>query len=94
MRAFTIATPTPPDGKEFGNPSFEALASAEEAAGYLRIHVKTLRRLAREGRVPCARIGKYYRFRLSELDHWVRQNHNEISRPFRVNTGDDLEIHA
>jgi excisionase family DNA binding protein len=74
--------------------TFEPLASAEEAAVYLRIHVKTLRRFAREGRVPCAKIGKYYRFRLSELDHWVRQNHNGISRPFRVDTGDDLEIHA
>jgi excisionase family DNA binding protein len=74
--------------------TFEPLASAEEAAMHLRIHVKTLRRLARDGRVPCAKIGKYYRFRLSELDHWVRQNQNGISRPFRVDTGDDLEIHA
>jgi excisionase family DNA binding protein len=32
--------------------TFEPLASAEEAAVYLRIHAKTLRRLAREGRVP------------------------------------------
>jgi excisionase family DNA binding protein len=74
--------------------TFEPLASAEEAALYLRIHVKTLRRLAREGHVPCARLGKYYRFRLSELDQWVRQNHNGICRPFRVESGDDLEIHA
>lgn len=74
--------------------TFEPLASAEEAAVYLRIHVKTLRRLAREGQVPCARIGKYYRFRVSELDHWVGQNHNRISRSFRVESGDDLEIHA
>lgn len=73
---------------------FEPLASAEEAAHYLRIHVKTLRRLARDGRVPCAKLGKYYRFRLSELDRWVRQHDNQISRPFRVDTGDDLEIHA
>jgi excisionase family DNA binding protein len=71
------------------------LTAAQYSQGHaLRIHVKTLRRLAREGRVPCAKIGKYYRFRLSELDHWVRQNHNGISRPFRVKSGDDLEIHA
>lgn len=74
--------------------AFEPLASAEEAAVHLRVHVKTLRRLAREGRVPCAKIGKYYRFRLSELDHWVRKRQNQISRPFRVESGDDLEIHA
>lgn len=73
---------------------FEKLYSAEEAALFLRIHVKTLQRFAREGRVPCARIGKYWRFRLSDLDHWVRERDNRISRPFRVETGDDLEIHA
>ena len=69
-------------------PTFEQLVGAEEASVYLRIHVKTLRRFAREGRLPCAKIGKYYRFRLSELDHWVGQQHNEISRPFCVETGD------
>jgi excisionase family DNA binding protein len=73
---------------------FEELVSAEEAALHLRIHVKTLRRMARQGCIPYAKIGKYCRFRLSELDHWVRQQQNEISRPFRVETGDDLEIHA
>ena len=74
--------------------TFEQLASADEAAVHLRMHVKTLRRLAKEGRVPCAKIGKYYRFRLSELDHWVREHHNKISRSFRVETGENLEIHA
>ena len=74
--------------------TFEQLASADEAAVHLRLHVKTLRRLAKEGRVPCAKIGKYNRFRLSELDHWVREHHNKISRSFRVETGENLEIHA
>lgn len=75
-------------------PDFEKLFSAKEAAHYLRIHVKTLQRLAREDRVPTARIGKYWRFRLSDLDRWVRQHQNRISQPFRVETGEDLEIHA
>ena len=55
---------------------FEPLLTAEEAANHLRIHVKTLQRLAREGRVPCVRMGKYWRFRLSALDHWVTTQHN------------------
>jgi excisionase family DNA binding protein len=76
------------------SPNFEELFSTKEAALYLRIHVKTLQRLAREGRVPTARIGKYWRFRLSDLDRWVRQHQNQISQPFRVETGEDLEIHA
>ena len=75
-------------------PEFERLYSAEEAAAYLRLHVKTLQRLAHDGKVPCARIGKYWRFRLSDLDRWVRERQNRISRPFRVESGDDLEIPA
>lgn len=63
---------------------FEPLLTAEEAAEHLRIHVKTLQRLARESRVPCVRMGKYWRFRLSALDHWVTAQHNQTSQPFRV----------
>ena len=75
-------------------PEFERLFSAEEAAGHLRMHVKTVQRLAREGRLPCARVGKYWRFRLSDLDHWIREQQNRISRPFRVERGNDLDIPA
>ena len=75
-------------------PTFERLYSAEEAAIYLRIHVKTPQRLARLGDVPAARIGKYWRFRLSDLDQWVREHQNRISRPFRVERGEDLDIPA
>lgn len=76
------------------DPAFERLFSADEAAIYLRMHVKTLQRLAREGTVPAARIGKYWRFRLSDLDHWVREHQNRISRPFRVERGENLDIPA
>jgi excisionase family DNA binding protein len=74
--------------------SFEPLLSAEEAAHHLRMHVKTLQRLAREARIPCVRMGKYWRFRLTSLDHWVTTKHNRISQPFRVERGEDLEIPA
>jgi excisionase family DNA binding protein len=64
------------------NPSlFEPLLTADEAAEHLRIHVKTLQRLARDGRVPSVRMGKYWRFRLSSLDRWVTTIQNEVSQP-------------
>ena len=63
---------------------FEPLLTAEEAAAHLRIHTKTLQRIARAGAVPCVRMGKYWRFRLSALDVWVRSHENQISQPFRV----------
>jgi len=63
---------------------FEPLLTADEAADHLRIHVKTLQRLAREQRVPCVRMGKYWRFRLSSLDHWVATIENQVSQPVCV----------
>jgi excisionase family DNA binding protein len=60
---------------------FEPLLTADEAAKHLRIHVKTLQKLAREGKVPCVRMGKYWRFRLSVLDRWVTTIQNQISQP-------------
>jgi excisionase family DNA binding protein len=60
---------------------FEPLLSAEEAAEHLQIHVKTVQKFAREGRIPCLRLGKYWRFRLSALDHWITTIQNEASQP-------------
>ena len=58
--------------EEVGKPSFEPLLSVEEAAKLLCVHPKTLQALARTGAVPCLRMGKYWRFRASALDEWVR----------------------
>jgi len=63
---------------------FEPLLSADEAAEHLRIHVKTLQKLAREQKVPCVRMGKYWRFRLSSLDRWVAGQENQSSQPLCV----------
>ena len=70
-------------------PYFEPLLTADEAAAHLRIHPKTLQKLAREGRVPCIRMGKYWRFRLSVLDLWLEQQQNQFSQPFRVKCSGD-----
>jgi excisionase family DNA binding protein len=51
---------------------FEPLLTASEAAALLKIHPKTLQKLARQGRIPAKRIGDLWRFRASELDQWVR----------------------
>ena len=45
----------------------ERMLDSEEAAGLLRIHPKTLQRMARRGEVKGFRIGKLWRFRGSDL---------------------------
>jgi excisionase family DNA binding protein len=53
--------------------SYEPLMSDAEAAKFLgNLHPKTVQRMARLGKLPAYRIGRYWRFRASELDDWLR----------------------
>jgi len=52
---------------------FEPLLDSAAAAKLLRIHPKTLQKMARSGTVPGHRIGDLWRFRVSELDTWIRE---------------------
>jgi len=47
---------------------FEPLLDGEEAAALLKIHPKTLQKLARQGKVTAIQVGKLWRFRASALD--------------------------
>jgi len=46
------------------------LMGPKDAARFLRLNEQTVRRLAREGRLPAARIGGSWRFNQEELSHW------------------------
>ncbi len=51
---------------------FEPLLDSDEAADLLKIHPKTLQRMARRGTVVGIRIGKLWRFRASQLNEWLQ----------------------
>ena len=51
---------------------FEPLLDSEEAAALLKIHPKTLQRMARQGEISAVQIGKLWRFRASVLNEWIR----------------------
>ncbi len=51
--------------------SFEPLLNSGEAATLLKIHPKTLQKMARAGTIPAYRIGDVWRFRASTLDRWL-----------------------
>jgi excisionase family DNA binding protein len=56
---------------------FEALISSTQAARLLgNLHVKTLQRYARLGRLPGHQIAGHWYFRESELDAWLRDQIN------------------
>jgi excisionase family DNA binding protein len=59
----------------------EPFIDAIEAAAILRVHPKTVKRLAAQGLLPGMRIGRLWRFRASELDSWMRICLNSGSHP-------------
>jgi len=64
--------------------SFEALITSTAAARLLgNLHVKTLQRYARLGRIPGYQIGGHWYFRESELDAWLRHQINSKCQSVR-----------
>jgi excisionase family DNA binding protein len=50
---------------------FEPLLDDEQAAEMLCLHPKTLQKLARQGKIPAIRMGRFWRFRASMLNTWI-----------------------
>jgi excisionase family DNA binding protein len=53
--------------------TFEQLLDSDEAAALLKIHPKTLQKMARNGEISGIQIGKLWRFRASVLNAWLVQ---------------------
>jgi excisionase family DNA binding protein len=46
--------------------------TVEELAKYLKLHAFTVRRLAREGKIPSFKAGGQWRFRKDEIEQWSK----------------------
>ncbi|MGH2510144.1 MAG: helix-turn-helix domain-containing protein [Terriglobia bacterium] len=69
------------------NPSdFEPLIDAEEAAHLLGLHPKTVQLMARQGTLPAIKVAKFWRFRKSQLEVWVRSSINCPRYAYRQTT--------
>ena len=68
----THSEPHPAPDPSIGT-GFEPLLDSEEAAALLKIHPKTLQKLARTGKVDAIQIGKLWRFRASALNRWLEE---------------------
>ena len=68
--------------------------SLEETAAYLKMGKTVLYTLARDGRIPCQKIGKKWTFERSALDAWVRSNRPAesffLSLDFQIEGNDSL----
>ena len=62
------------------NESFPDVMTIQETSQYLRIPISSLYKLAQEGRIPCQKVGRHWRFRREALERWLEQmpTQNEI----------------
>ncbi len=42
-----------------------------ELAAYVKVSKSTLYKLVREGKVPCQKVGRHWRFRKETIDRWL-----------------------
>ena len=49
----------------------DEILTANEAADYLKVTVRTIYRLIKEGRIPGCKVGGSWRFRRDILDDWL-----------------------
>lgn len=45
----------------------------KEVASYLKVHERTVYRLAAKGELPAFKVANTWRFRLQDIDHWISQ---------------------
>ena len=64
--------PSPSQSRPRNELVFEPLLDSDEAAELLRIHPKTLQRMARSRQIHGIQVGKLWRFRASDLEIWLR----------------------
>ena len=65
-------TRIPPQSTVEYERAFEPLLDSDEAAALLKIHPKTLQRMARRGEITAIHFGKLWRFRASDLYQWIK----------------------
>lgn len=56
----------------------EPWVSLEQVADHLTVSKDTIRNWIKKGLLPAYRVGKMYKFKLSEVDQWVREGRLDL----------------
>ena len=59
--------------REYEEMQVEKWVNLEDVAEHLSISQDTVRTWIKEGKLPVYRAGKRYKFKISEVDEWVRK---------------------
>ena len=60
------------------SPTTERWASLEETAEYLGVTKDTIRNWIKKKGIPAHKIGRQWKFKLSEVDEWVKSGKSAI----------------
>jgi excisionase family DNA binding protein len=66
--------------------AFEPLVDSRTAAAELKMHYKTLERMARKGLVPATKKGGHWQFRFSIISDWINK---ELKSNFKTDSKAD-----
>jgi len=58
-------------GADSENDRIPDVMTVTEAAKYLRIPQSSIYKLAQDGRIPCQKVGRHWRFRRDAIDIWL-----------------------
>lgn len=61
----------------------EAILTSTQVAEILGINSKVIERMARRGEVPAFKVGKYWRYRESDIEAWVGSKVQSTCQPCR-----------
>lgn len=57
------------------------LMDVKQTADYVGLSTFTVRRLAKTGSLPAAKIGRSYRFKQDDIDAYLRDQYAETTKP-------------
>ncbi len=57
------------------HPDPDEVLTIDELSVYLKIPKSTLYKQVREGKIPCQKIGRHWRFRKKAIDRWLEEAH-------------------
>jgi excisionase family DNA binding protein len=66
--------------------SFPEIMTIGETAQYLRISQSSLYKLAQDGRIPCQKVGRHWRFFKPAIQEWVASKNFIPTQPTTMET--------
>jgi len=63
----------------------------EEASKYLRLPLSSLYKLAQDGKIPCQKVGRHWRFRKETIDHWLDERSTDSIKPSAQHSSETIE---